>query len=536
LLSDGMVDIDKDPQVNEREKNRILKELLPRFKQHKIKIHTIALSNEADQNFLSQLSFETSGYFAVALSADALMQAFLKAFDEVVPQQQVPIQNNQFMISSDIEEFTALILLDAEKKEETILFSPDGKRLSFGASNKNVQWDHTEKYDLITISHPAVGQWGVQAAMQKDSRVTVVSDLHLQIADLIPHVFSGQTQKFSVSVMDKNDLLQDKNFLSLLDVDLVQTNQTLSKTWQVALTSYTNQQIRLPEAGGWFVKLNTTITPGEHEVVVHAKTKTFERKVIRRFQVLDELLRVSEKTTSVSESKPKVYFSLELDHAFINEKEIQVEGVFKNEPTGKTVPVVVQKTADRQWRVDVPDEWAIAGTALSLTVRAETASSQSLSLSQGPYVLKAIQVQPPEVIIEPQLEEKPAELVTPPVAIPANDAPVDSNQQSWLLAVVVGVANIILVGIGWFIYRTMLKKADLQGQLQEEAIQQLISKEKSFSETAKADTQENLEMPMEQSDDDVDDEPSQEFEQAEDIMDKIEDFGIGKDFDPGDKS
>ena len=43
---------------------------------------------------------------------------------------------------------------------------------------------------------------------------------------------------------------------------------------------------------------------------VHAKTKTFERKVIRRFQVLDELLRVSEKTTSVSESKPKVYFSL----------------------------------------------------------------------------------------------------------------------------------------------------------------------------------------------------------------------------------
>ena len=49
LLTDGMVDIDRNPDLNVRERHRILDDILPQYQQAGYKIHTISLSDNADK-------------------------------------------------------------------------------------------------------------------------------------------------------------------------------------------------------------------------------------------------------------------------------------------------------------------------------------------------------------------------------------------------------------------------------------------------------------------------------------------------------
>ena len=48
LLTDGIVDISKDDEINHSSRNRILQELVPRLQKANVVIHSIALSNESD--------------------------------------------------------------------------------------------------------------------------------------------------------------------------------------------------------------------------------------------------------------------------------------------------------------------------------------------------------------------------------------------------------------------------------------------------------------------------------------------------------
>src|SRR5690606_18260597 len=91
LLTDGMVDIDKDGERNRKEWRRIVDEVLPRLKDAGFTIHTIALSDNADSNLLGKLSLSTDGIAEVAHTADDLMKIFLKAFDAAAPAEQVPL-------------------------------------------------------------------------------------------------------------------------------------------------------------------------------------------------------------------------------------------------------------------------------------------------------------------------------------------------------------------------------------------------------------------------------------------------------------
>ena len=109
LLTDGMVDIDRDPAVNTRERNRILDEVLPLYQQAGFKIHTIALSDNADKHLMERLSLGTDAKSSVANDADALMKVFLAVFNQAVPQEELPFNGDPFFTDSSIEEFTALI-------------------------------------------------------------------------------------------------------------------------------------------------------------------------------------------------------------------------------------------------------------------------------------------------------------------------------------------------------------------------------------------------------------------------------------------
>jgi len=105
LLTDGMVDIDKDTRLNEQSRRRVLDELLPRLESADVTIHSIALSENADAELLNTLSGATKGAFEQVNSAEQLQRIFLKLFEKSVKPDTLPIEDNKFNVLSQALSF-----------------------------------------------------------------------------------------------------------------------------------------------------------------------------------------------------------------------------------------------------------------------------------------------------------------------------------------------------------------------------------------------------------------------------------------------
>ncbi len=63
LLTDGKVDVSKDPAKNEKSRNQVLTASLQASKKAGFEVHSIALSDATGEVLLRQLALETGGSF-----------------------------------------------------------------------------------------------------------------------------------------------------------------------------------------------------------------------------------------------------------------------------------------------------------------------------------------------------------------------------------------------------------------------------------------------------------------------------------------
>ncbi len=281
LLTDGMVDIDKDPELNKKEQDRIIKELVPKFAEAGVKLHTIALSDKADKDFLQQLSLSTGGKSTVAENSDELLKAFVRLFDQSVPAEQVPLQGNKFLIDSSIEEYTALIFRK-EGSDATKLISPDESVITANSNDPDVTWHSDTNYDLITVKRPYEGEWTLQAEADPDNRVTVVSDLSLQLDELPPTIFSGEEINVHAWFDSEEGQVKDLDFLSLLDGQLQLTNEA-GKSIQKGIELQTEGEYPF----SYFEKIRNLRRPGNFEISILVDGKTFKRERTHQIEVLE---------------------------------------------------------------------------------------------------------------------------------------------------------------------------------------------------------------------------------------------------------
>jgi hypothetical protein len=109
LLTDGLVDISSDTQINHASLERILNEILLKLQRSGINIHTIALSNDADETLLRQLSSATRVSFTRATTAQELERVFLRMFETSTKAETLPLKNKTIQVDSSIREITLLI-------------------------------------------------------------------------------------------------------------------------------------------------------------------------------------------------------------------------------------------------------------------------------------------------------------------------------------------------------------------------------------------------------------------------------------------
>ncbi len=281
LLTDGMVDIDKSPEKNQKEWRRIVDDIIPELKRAGYVIHTIALSDNADTNLLNKLSLGTDGIAEVAHNAEDLMKIFLKAFDVAVPVEQVPLLDNRFSIDSSVEEFTALIFREM-LGEQTTLIGPDNSEYTSNTRSTDVNWHRAASYDLITVKRPLEGEWGVKASMAPESRVTVVSNLNLKVRPLPNNIFKGQQVDLSLMLKEDGKTITRSEFLSLMDISAVmeagRDEFELQEYWREMISDSTP-----PEKGIYQTSLPTFDKDGIYQLNIVVDGKSFIRQFTHQF-------------------------------------------------------------------------------------------------------------------------------------------------------------------------------------------------------------------------------------------------------------
>ncbi len=279
LLTDGLVDIaaDADPaqsQKNEAERRRIMTQVLQRYQNQGVKIHTIALSDNADKVLLEKLSLATDGMNEVVNNSEQLVKAFLKAFEKAAPvaAEQVPLAaDNSFTIDASVQEFTALIFRK-KGSPPSQLTTPDGQVISQIKAADNARWFSESVYDLVTIQNPQPGSWKILAELDPDNRVTVVSDLKMEIVNLPTSLFPGQQVDFEVYLHEDGKILTNQDFLRLMTVEMKMTAES-GRSGSKQISDPDN----IPSDGRFRESIKRLNHEGQYELQISVDGKTFQR-------------------------------------------------------------------------------------------------------------------------------------------------------------------------------------------------------------------------------------------------------------------
>lgn len=281
LLSDGKVDIDTSPATNNAERERILSELVPGLAAQGLTIHTIALSAEADLDLLGAIADLTGGVAHVAGSADELSRIFADTLGQAAPVNELPLSDNRFMVDNGVEEFTALIFSGTPSESRQLaLVHPDDMRSTAGNPGDDVRWAREPGYDLITVNRPEAGEWRLDGTLGEGSRVTVVSDLQLEVRPIPPRFQAGEAPDLEAFFSEAGEPITDKDFLGVITVRLTLTAEDGRRGTRIL------HEGQPPADGIYRDSFGGLRGPGQYQLELTADGGTFSRKFRQTLAVL----------------------------------------------------------------------------------------------------------------------------------------------------------------------------------------------------------------------------------------------------------
>jgi len=278
LLTDGKIDmadngaVDSE-QINTAERKRLMSQVLEKYRIAGANVHTLALSDLADKNLLQEIALETDGLYSEAQDAEALMKAFLRAFDRAVPVEQVPMEDNTFVIDSSVDEFTALIFKRSSGGQESALLTPSGERFSELEHPETVRWHRDVSFDLITIKQPEAGTWIAEADLDPSNRVTILSDLGLNVVGIPATIFPGDKLDVEINLTNEGAVINKIEILRLTDMTMKVITAS-GREGSKVLSDPENP----PKDGVYREGLYRLKEMGQYQVDVIAEGRTFQRK------------------------------------------------------------------------------------------------------------------------------------------------------------------------------------------------------------------------------------------------------------------
>lgn len=280
LLTDGLVDIATDPHKNHVSRQRILNEIIPRLAKAGATIHTIALSGDADERLLQQLAAASNGWYEKVKSAENLERIFFHMFEKTTQPETLPLIDNQVIVDNSIKEMT-LLIFNRGAAQAVMLTTPKEQTFDHNNAPENVNWRHESRYDLITINAPDAGSWHVDADIDPDNRIMVVTDLKMATTSFPNNIYLGDEHTYFVSLTNQGEVITKQGFHRFVDITLQQTHNNESSTHK--LNDDGNSPDGNANDGTYSIALGETLTEGRHELATYVDGTTFRRE--KRVQV-----------------------------------------------------------------------------------------------------------------------------------------------------------------------------------------------------------------------------------------------------------
>jgi len=475
LLTDGMVDISKDDKVNAQERKRIINQVLPRLKKAKVTVHTIALSQNADHELLKTLATETDGWYQAVDSADELQKVFLKIFEQSAARDSLPLTDNVFKVDASIEEMT-LLVFKKDPNKKTRLITPDESVIEGPSSNGEVRWFSTEGYDLITIQKPQSGDWKIDADVDPDNRVMVVSKLGLHVADVPNNLLAGESIDYQLSLVEDGELITKPDFLELVDARLLQEK-----------SGKKNRLAMFFDSGSSQFKQNffTDSAEGVLNLTLQVKSPTFERTRNHAVNIYGSPLTHEIKIAEEGEQKHQVFLAVRDDIVKAETLKVSATVIFPNQDKKYLMiedfsqPIDLLADANGgNYSVELEikglsnlgREFSVAPDAITFKTKAIGQVDEVEEKHDEPEE-KIEQAEPkPKVETKTEAEEKPIseeESVKEDAEEPVTDEPIEEEKQEskpeegWFSAnlwLIVGIlVNLVLFVGGFFVWKMMMR-------------------------------------------------------------------------------
>ncbi|HEY9050394.1 MAG TPA: VWA domain-containing protein [Gammaproteobacteria bacterium] len=272
LMSDGKMDVG-NAGLSAELRTKIQQELTPLLKQYKIKIFSIAFTEESDQTLLQEIADATDGRYALAASDDVLHRVFTKMFEQSKEPNMLPLFENQFVVDPSIREITII----ANKKAETskiFLETPSGKRINSTFKSETLKWFVSTGFDMITLTKPEEGTWKILFS-DDDNKAYIVADIKLRTE------FEYKTDTPTPELLIKSWFIQND--------ELVSKNELLS-SMEVTLEiehpdgKLEQQAVDASNEDGMFMTSFTPTMNGIYSAAVIAESKTFQRQQVFSFR------------------------------------------------------------------------------------------------------------------------------------------------------------------------------------------------------------------------------------------------------------
>ncbi|MFT2111585.1 VWA domain-containing protein [Marinomonas sp. 2405UD68-3] len=280
LVTDGMVDISLEDEINGTSRERIKGELLDELVKREVYLHTISMTGHTDKKLLKALSSKTNATHTEVAFPEDLLTAFNKIFSLSSDSDQIPFEGNSFFIDESIDEFTLLVFHAPNEKFR--LFDAKG-RMNL-SNSKQVKSENREYYSLVTVVDPIVGTWNVDNVNTGKSTIRVITDLSAK-ANSIPTVLFQNESFFSeIGLYQDNELIQDQAFL-----DVIQVSKSLNKKNGEVIDSI-SQLDDIPQLD--FKYKNTfdgLLSEGGYELVSFVDGGSFTRKVVQHISVVSPI-------------------------------------------------------------------------------------------------------------------------------------------------------------------------------------------------------------------------------------------------------
>ena len=451
LLSDGLVDLHQGKASSDQSRQNIINKLLPQIKQKGFRIHTIALSEDADHELLKQLSMATDGWYHQVDNADELERVFLHLFEQATQRDSVPLVDNRFTIDTSVNEMTILVFRENET-DVTQLVQPDQKNQSYETHEPSVSWMQEKHFDLITIDKPMSGEWFIDGNIDPDNRVMVLTDLRMETIDLPNNILAGEQFDIVAKLTDHGKQIDRQDFLQLVTAEL---------STQPLQGEPINNKMTLNNQTAFMANLGKLFDSGQNDIVITAKSDTFERQ--RRQSVNVVALPFDVTVTQLDVDSRSHRLSMSADASMIDPQSLQISALL-SAPDGSEFPYEVLRQSENAWQLTVADLQPETAYQLSLQIRGKTPAGRNVFLQPKPIQLldetagASLTITSETPIAAEKVNDEPFEpVIIDPVADEPNaEIPKSTFELSDTVILAIGNAIIVLLLIMgfWFWHRS----------------------------------------------------------------------------------